>query len=145
MPEANRMSFEINSEEHHLKVFQASAAMKCLFISLILAFSMNATAQSAKRNGPDCSGGYPTNLAQGLLKNAGLLKNQDVDFSKTKTIRLASESLGKDLWHQVYLVTFFKQGGGAIEAIVLHNASQEECSMTGVHVFVVSERLDSEP
>jgi hypothetical protein len=71
-------------------------------------------------------------MAQGSLKNAGLLTNEDVDFAKTKTIRLASENIAKDLWHQVYLVTFFKKAGGELEAVVIHDASMEECSMTAV-------------
>jgi len=84
-------------------------------------------------------------MAQTLLRNDGLLENADVDFSKTKTVRLASERLGKDLWHQVYLVTFFKHSGGSIQAVVIHDASAEECSMTGVQVFVVSKRIDGRP
>lgn len=117
--------------------------MTMLLVSLALALSMTAGAQAMKTPGPDCSGGWPTSMTQALLKNDGLLKNEDVDFSKTTTTRLASERLGKDLWHQVYLVTFFKRSGGSIQAVVVHDASIKECSMTGVHVFVVSKRLDS--
>jgi hypothetical protein len=65
----------------------------------------------------------------------------EIDFTKTKTTRLASEKVGKDLWHQVYFVTFFKRSGDRIQAIVLHDASSEECSMTGVDVYVVSRVL----
>lgn len=82
-------------------------------------------------------------MAQGLLKNAGLLRNEDIDFSKTTTKRLASERVGKDLWRQVYLVTFVKHSGESIQAIAIHDASAEECSMTGVDLYVVSEHLNS--
>jgi hypothetical protein len=78
------------------------------------------------------------------LKNAGLADNYSVDFSKTKSVRIASEKVGKDLWHQVYHITFTKKSGDAIEAIAVHDASQEECSMTGVEVFVVSKHLNPE-
>jgi hypothetical protein len=78
------------------------------------------------------------------LKNAGLADNNSVDFSKTKTVRLASEKIDGDLWHQVYHVTFTKKSGDAIEAIAVHDASQEECSMTGVEIFVVSKHLNPE-
>lgn len=74
-------------------------------------------------------------------KNAGLIDNSSIDFSRTKTVRLASQKIGKDLWHQVYDVTYTKKSGEAIEAIAIHDASSEECSMTGVDVCVISKHL----
>jgi hypothetical protein len=76
------------------------------------------------------------------LKNAGLLVNEEIDFARTLTKRLASEERTKDLWHQIYLVTFFKKAGGELQAIVVHDASMEECSMTGVEVFVVTKHIE---
>ena len=113
-----------------------------LLIGLLLAITVHATAQSSQSHGPDCSAGWPTNMAQASLKNAGLLNNQEIDFTKTKTTRVASEKVGKDLWHQVYFVTFFKRSGDKIQAVVVHDASIEECSMTGVKVYVVSRLLE---
>lgn len=75
------------------------------------------------------------------MKNAGLIDNSSIDFSKTRTVRLASQKIGKDLWHQVYDVTYTKKSGEAIEAIAIHDASSEECSMTGVDVCVISKHL----
>jgi hypothetical protein len=95
-------------------------------------------------NGPDCSGGWPTNMALVLMKNAGITNNEKIDFSKTKSVRVASERIGKDLYHQVYDVTFTEYSGHTIEAIAVHDASPEECSMTGVQLFVVSEKLSSD-
>jgi hypothetical protein len=115
-----------------------------LFVMLLISISAIAQSQAEKTHGPDCSGGWPTNMAFVHLKNAGLADNYSVDFSKTKTVRLASEKVGKDLWHQVYHVTFTKKSGDAIDAIAVHDASQEECSMTGVEVFVVSKHLNAE-
>ena len=115
-----------------------------LFVMLLISISAIAQLQAEKTHGPDCSGGWPTNMAFVHLKNAGLADNYSVDFSKTKTERLASEKVGKDLWHQVYHVTFTKKSGDAIDAIAVHDASQEECSMTGVEVFVVSKHLNPE-
>jgi len=74
-------------------------------------------------------------------ERAGLLTNEEMDFEKTKTVRLASERVGKDLWHQVYLVKFFKKSGGGLEAVAIHDASVEECSMTEVRVLVISRHL----
>jgi hypothetical protein len=113
---------------------------------IVLAICVPAIAQSkgAKSSGPDCGGGWPANMTFGHLKNAGLVDNVSVDFSKTKTVRLASEKISKDLWHQVYHVTFTKTSGEVIEAIAIHDASSEECSMTGVEVFVISRHLNPE-
>jgi hypothetical protein len=95
-------------------------------------------------SGPDCSGGWPTNMAFVLMKNAGITDNNEIDFSKTKTVRIASERVDKDLWRQVYDVTFTERSGGKIEAIAVHEASREECSMTGVELYVVSRHLSSD-
>jgi hypothetical protein len=98
-----------------------------------------------KTHGPDCSGGWPTNIAFVNLKNAGLLDNGDIDWStKTniRTVRIASEKIGKDLWHQVYDVTFKKTSGETLEALVVHDASFEECSMTSPDVYIVSKHID---
>jgi|SRR5665213_337897 len=113
-----------------------------LLFAFLLVVNVYATAQSSKAHGPDCSGSWPTNMAQATLKNAGLLNNKEIDFTKTKTTRLASEMVGKDRWHQVYFVTFFKRSGDKIQAVVIHDASIEECSMTGVQVYVVSRLLE---
>jgi len=80
-----------------------------------------------------------------LLKNEGITNNEKVDFSKTETVRLASEKIGKDLYHQVYLVKLREFSGRTIEAIAVHDASSEECSMTEVELFVVSQRLGGKP
>ena len=113
---------------------------------LLMTFAAPTFVQSkaAKTGGPDCSGGWPTNMTFTHLKNAGLVDNSSVDFSKTKTVRLASEKIGKNLWHQVYDVTFMKTSGEVIEAIAIHDASREECSMSGVEVFVISKHLNPE-
>ena len=120
--------------------------MRRMLLCLLLAITASAIAQSRTEttHGPDCSGSWPTNMTFVHLKNAGLADNSSIDFSKTKTMRLASEKVGKDLWHQVYQVTFTKQSGEPIDAIAVHDASQEECSMSGVEVFVVSRHLNSE-
>jgi hypothetical protein len=117
---------------------------KLLFSSLLLfaaSTSMVAQSPSEKTHGPDCSGGWPTAMTFVHLKNAGLADNGAIDWSNIKTARIASEKIGQDLWHQVYHVTFTRTSGGTIDAIAVHDASLEECSMTGVEVFVVSKHL----
>lgn len=93
--------------------------------------------------GPDCSGGWPTAMTFVLLKNAGITDNEKVDFSRTKTVRLASEKIGNDLYRQVYDVKYTEHSGRIIEAIAVHEASNEECSMTEVELFVVSQHVNS--
>lgn len=78
------------------------------------------------------------------LKNAGLTDNNKLDFTKTKTVRIASERIGKDLYRQVHFVVFTVKAGGTIKVITSNQASSEECSMSGVEVFVVSKRLGGE-
>ena len=126
-----------------INIFHARASMKSalLFITFALCLQSNAQSSADKVGGPDCSGGWPTNMTFGHMKNAGLVDNSSIDFSKTKTIRLASQKIGKDLWHQVYEVTYTKKSGETIEAIAIHDASSEECSMTGVDVYVISRHL----
>jgi hypothetical protein len=90
---------------------------------------------------PDCSGTdrWPTNMAFVHLSNAGITSNEKVDFTKTKTIRLASEIRGKDLYRQIHQVTFFEKSGSTIQVITSNDVSSEECSMSGVDVYVVSQ------
>lgn len=120
--------------------------MKSLRLFIAFAVTLPALAQSQATNfhGPDCSEGWPTNMAFVQLKNAGITTNDKVDFSKTKTVRMASEQIGKDLYHQVYYVRFTETSGNTIEAIAVHDASQEECSMTGVEIFVVNKHFNPE-
>jgi hypothetical protein len=79
------------------------------------------------------------------LKNAGITDNDKVDFSKTRTVRIASQRIGRDLYHQVYDVTFTEYSGRTIEAIAVHDASSVECSMTDVKLYVVSQILAEPP
>ena len=110
---------------------------------LLSAVVLGALASSAIAATPDCSGinRWATSMAFGALKNAGITNNDKVDFTKTKTVKLASEKIGKDLYRQVHLVTFTEKSGQTIEAITRNDASSEDCSMSGVEVYVVSRRL----
>ena len=75
------------------------------------------------------------------LKNAGLLQNETIDFTKTQITRLASEKIGKDLYRQVHQITFFRKSMDKISVVAVSDASYEECSMSGVVVFVISQQL----
>jgi len=92
---------------------------------------------------PNCTGvdRWPTNMAFVHLKNAGITDNERIDFTKTKTIRLASEKIGENLYRQIHHITFIEKSGKTIEVITSNEASNEECSMSGVDVFVISQHL----
>ncbi|WP_321884757.1 hypothetical protein [Paraburkholderia bannensis] len=84
---------------------------------------------------------WPKNIAEVKLKNAGITDITKLDRSKTHAVRIASEKVGKDLYRDVYDITFYEKSGRAIEVITSSEASSYECSMGSVDVFVVSEKL----
>ncbi|MCK9418949.1 MAG: hypothetical protein M0R70_06190 [Nitrospirae bacterium] len=92
---------------------------------------------------PDCAGTerWPTKMAFVHLKNAGITDNSKVDFTKTSTIRLASEKIGGALYRQIHHVKFTEKSGKTIEVITINDASNEECSRSDVDVFVVSRHI----
>jgi hypothetical protein len=73
--------------------------------------------------------------------NAGLIARDSADAGKTQVQRLASEKIGPDLYRQVHRIVYTTRPAGRIEVITVNEASSEECSMSGVSVFVVSQRL----
>ena len=101
-------------------------------------FAMPAAVALAKS--PDCAS-WPTNMALTHLKNAGLIDIPSVIEAQTKAVRLASEKIGKDLHQQVYDITFHTKDGKTIEVITKNQASSEECSMSGVDVYVVAKKI----
>jgi hypothetical protein len=111
---------------------------------LLLAFILSLMVLSlALAKDPDCTGieRWPTAMAFGELKDVGITDNDKLDFTKTKTVRLASEKIGKDLYRQIHHITFVEKSGNTIEVITINDASNEECSMSGVDVFIISEHL----
>jgi hypothetical protein len=82
-------------------------------------------------------------MALTQLKNSGILMPESSDVSASKVVRLASEKIGKDLYRQIYKITFSDKAGNAIEVISMNNASNVECSESGVEVFVISKDLGS--
>lgn len=111
--------------------------------SFVVAFLLVLVTGSSVAKTPACSGpnNWAAAMAHGYLKNANLLNNESIDFSKTKVVLLASEKISKDLYRQIHLVTFVEKSGRQIEAITSNEASSQECSMSPVQVFVVSGRL----
>jgi len=92
---------------------------------------------------PDCTGTerWPTSIAFVHLKNAGMTDNYKLDFTKTKTTRLASEKIGDDLYRQIHHIIFIEKSGNTIEVITVNDTSHDECSMSDVDVYVISKHL----
>ena len=111
------------------------AALKVVLAAI---FVMPAAVALAKS--PDCAS-WPTNMALVHLKNAGLIDIPSVIEAQTKAVRLASEKIGKDLYQQVYDITFHTKDGKTIEVVTNSQASSEECSMSGVEIYVVSNQI----
>src|SRR5947208_13952079 len=95
--------------------------------SMIVAIAIGFGGSLALAADPDCAGveRWPTSMAFVHLKNAGITTNDKVDFTKTKTVRLASERIGKDLYRQVHRITFTEGSGSIIEVITVSDASHE--------------------
>lgn len=75
------------------------------------------------------------------LETAGLVHAADLDKSRTKTIRLASEKISATRYRQIHESIFFTRTGKAVRVITNSIASNDECSESGVEVFVISEHL----
>ncbi|MCC8392701.1 hypothetical protein LJ656_08885 [Paraburkholderia sp. MMS20-SJTR3] len=91
---------------------------------------------------------WPTNIAEGWLMDEGLIERANLDHSKTRALRLSSEKIGKDelygkdLYRQVYHITYYdKRGKQIVSVITVNDAGWEECSMSQVEVFVVSQHM----
>jgi hypothetical protein len=92
---------------------------------------------------PDCTNpdSWPAAMAFTHLKNDGVVNNDELDFKKTRVTRLASEKIGRDLYRQIHLVQFIGKSGKPVDVITVNEASSQECSMSGVDVYLITKRL----
>jgi hypothetical protein len=93
--------------------------------------------------GPDCTAPdrWQTSSALVKLQAIGLVKAEELDTSRTKTIRLASEQVAPDRYRQIHETVFVKKSGATVRVITSSLASSAECSESGVEVFVVSKHV----
>ena len=105
----------------------------------VAAFLVASLLASAANADPNCSG--PDHWAASItfvkLKSAGVLTNEQVDFKKTQSVQIASQKIGRDLYRQVFRVTYILKDGHPVQAITVTDASREECSMSGGTVYRV--------
>ena len=86
--------------------------------------------------GPDCHS-WPMNMSEVWLQNAGIVAIENLNESKTKITLLASEKKAKGLYTQIYHFIFYDSIGNSYETITNNDASYEECSMSGVDVYLI--------
>jgi hypothetical protein len=112
-------------------------------VSYTLAAAIILSTAPAFAKDPDCGGPnhWPAAMVFVAMKNAKIVTNDQIDFSRTRVTRIASEQIGPDLWRQVHLVQYFRRDGSALEAIAVSDSSQDECSMGDVKTFVISTKL----
>jgi hypothetical protein len=115
--------------------------LRVALISTLLG-TLPAAASVPRCDGPE---NWAAGMTQATLKNAGLLDNSEIDFTKTRVIRIASEKIGKDLYRQVHRIIFTRSAGGTIEVIAVNDASHAECSASGVEIFLIDRHFAPSP
>jgi hypothetical protein len=79
------------------------------------------------------------------LKNEGIVGPLDIDLAKTSVEHLGSTRLGKNLWRQVHHITYKSSSGVALlEIIAVNEATDEECSGSGVDIFLITKHLPAQ-
>ena len=85
---------------------------------------------------PDCHS-WPMKMSEVWLQNAGIVAIENLNEPKTKITLLASEKKAKGLYTQIYHFIFYDSIGNSYETITNNDASYEECSMSGVDVYLI--------
>ena len=83
---------------------------------LAVMFSFPVSAKSSDCTDPEY---WPADLVEGAVVDSGFASRDELDYSKTKVVRLASEKISVALYRQVQRVTFVKKSG---EFIILKTA-----------------------
>ncbi len=108
--------------------------MKKLTIFVLFMFSP----LLAFAKGPDCYT-WPMNMTEVWLKNSNIVDILDLDESKTQITQLASQEIEKGLYNQIYYFVFYDKKGNSYEVITQNDASDKECSISGVNKYLVSQ------
>lgn len=92
---------------------------------------------------PDCTAPdrWQTSSTLVKLQAAGVVQSVDLDLPRTRTTRLASELEAGGRYRQIHETTFVTKSGRKVRVITSSLASTEECSESGVEVFVISKHL----
>lgn len=92
---------------------------------------------------------WPTDIGEARLKEMRLLDPAQVDERRISAMPLAIQKIGPDLYRQVYHIVFpFKKpdidGRTLVEIVTVNNASSDECSMSGVEVYVIGRKASGD-
>jgi hypothetical protein len=110
-------------------------------IGLVVSFAAAVLSGSRAMADPKCDGPnhWPASMTFVQLKNAGVLVNKQVDFTRTTSVMIASQRIKPDLYRQVFKVTFILKDGKAVRAIAVSDASSDECSISDVTVYRIAD------
>ncbi|AVJ16439.1 hypothetical protein CLM71_04470 [Serratia sp. MYb239] len=111
--------------------------MNKLLLIAGLMFTISAGAAS-----PGCTS-WPMNMAEVWMKNEKIVDIADIDEAKTESKLLAIEKHDKGEYTQIYHFVFHDKNGNKYEVITQNDASDEECSLSDVNVFLISKSTDN--
>lgn len=97
----------------------------------------------ARPNGLPCTG-WPVNMAEATLQNAGLVKPGEFDETKTRATPIAIEKTGKDLYRQVLDIVLHSRSGRDFHVVTVNTASSVECSISGVDVYLIDRKFSGD-
>jgi hypothetical protein len=75
---------------------------------------------------PDCAGpgNPPATSALVAIKDTRFLETGQPNFSRTIVMQIASQWVGKDLWHQVQLVQYCAKSGASLQVVAVNRCFQ---------------------
>ena len=82
---------------------------------------------------------WPLVMAESWLKEN---KIQRLDLNKTTGKRIAFQKIKKNLFNNVFLFSFVDTAGNKYKVITRNIASDEECSISSVEIYVISQSND---
>lgn len=108
-----------------------------LLIVPVLVFTAAAFGESDVREcaGPDR---WAAQSAETRLRNDGVFRPEEIDYSKTQVTLLAQEKIKRNLYRQIQKIVFVKKTGEEIVVITDNEASPRECSMTAPDIYLIN-------
>lgn len=117
---------------------------KITTLAFILALSISFNAKASELSQCSQVGKWADAVTQVKLKNSGILGEDTIDKDRISISLIAEEKVDDLLYKQVHLITYHtKNEEKKIEVISVNMASKEECSMSGVDVYVISQSIVS--
>lgn len=107
------------------------------WFSICIFFLLSLPAYAFASDG-DCAS-WPENMAETWLKNKHIVDISQLNPAQTKISLLASEKKANGVNTDIYHFVFFDRKGNKYEVITRSDSSQEECSMSEVDIFLISQ------